>query len=70
MIYRTSGTRRHTRITTVADRWINHIVAIIMRDRINRTGLFTGIAPYANLGINQVLTYQHLDIIGAHSSIS
>ncbi len=70
MIDRTCGTRWHTGITAVANRGINHIVAIIMRDRINRTGLFTGIAPYANLGINQVLTYQHPDIIGAHSSIS
>ena len=67
MIYRTCRARRHTRIATVADRWVNHIVSIIMRDRINRTGLLTGIASYANLGINQVLTYQHLNIICAHS---
>ena len=68
MIYRTCGARRHTRIATVADCWINHIITIIMRDRINGAGLFTGIASYANLGVNQVLTYQHLDIICAHST--
>lgn len=67
MIDRTCGARWHAGITTIADRRINHIVTIIMRDRINRAGLFTGIAAYANLGVNQVLTYQHLNIISTHS---
>ena len=70
MVNRTSRAWRHAGIAAVADVRVHHIVAVIMRDRTNRTRVFTRIATYADLGINQVLLDQHDGFSGAHDSLS
>jgi len=43
----------------VADLRVDDVVALVVRDRIDRAGLFAGVAADADLGVDQVLLDQH-----------
>src|SRR5439155_3216444 len=48
-------TRRHARIAVFTDGEVNHVVARVMRDRVDRTSGFARVAANAGLRIDQVL---------------
>ena len=57
VVDRTGRTRRDTVEAEIALLRIDHIVVVVMRDRIDRAGLFAGVAADADLGIDQVLSH-------------
>ena len=52
------GTRWHTGHAVVANVYIHHIVAAVVRDRAHRAGGLAGVATYAHLGVNHMLLQQ------------
>ena len=42
----------------IADFDVHHVVVVVMRHRIDRAGLLAGVAPDADLGVDQVLFFE------------
>ena len=55
VIDRSGRTRRHARVTPVADVEVDDVVPIVVRDRADRARRFACVAADADLGIDQVL---------------
>ena len=55
VVDRAGRTRRHARHAAVADIRLDHIVVVVVRDRIDRASLFAGIAANADFRIDQML---------------
>jgi len=55
VVDRACRTRRHASHAAVADIRLHDVVVVVVRDRVDRTGLFAGVAANADFRIDQML---------------